>query len=220
MSVPSPAFTTAAWERTGAVRAAIDRLPLLLDLENGDLPHETFRHYLTQDAHYLAGFGRALAACGAQCGDAEEMGFWTGSAQGTVVVEQELHARYDADPANVPPSPTCTAYTSYLLALSASGCYPELAAGVLPCFWIYDDVGTRLKQPVGDVDVHPYGEWIGTYGDPDFAATTQSARDVVDSLAERADAATLERMHTAFYRATQYEWMFWDAAHRHETWPV
>jgi thiaminase (transcriptional activator TenA) len=29
-----------------------------------------------------------------------------------------------------------------------------------------------------------------------------------------------ERMHAAFTRATQLEWVFWDSAYRLETWPV
>jgi thiaminase/transcriptional activator TenA len=29
-----------------------------------------------------------------------------------------------------------------------------------------------------------------------------------------------ERMHAAFRRAAQLEWMFWDSAYRLEDWPV
>ena len=29
-----------------------------------------------------------------------------------------------------------------------------------------------------------------------------------------------ERMHAAFMRATQLEWIFWDSAYRLEAWPV
>ena len=35
-----------------------------------------------------------------------------------------------------------------------------------------DDLGTRLKAAVGDLSTHPYGDWIATYGDPDFTAAT------------------------------------------------
>jgi thiaminase/transcriptional activator TenA len=30
----------------------------------------------------------------------------------------------------------------------------------------------------------------------------------------------VEHMHQAFATASRYEWMFWDAAWRQETWPV
>jgi thiaminase (transcriptional activator TenA) len=41
-----------------------------------------------------------------------------------------------------------------------------------------------------------------------------------DEAAETASSSLRERMHAAFVRATQLEWMFWDSAFRLETWPV
>ena len=98
--------------------------------------------------------------------------------------------------------------------------YPALAAGILPCFWIYEDVGRRLKDRVGDLTGHPYADWIGTYGDPAFAASTEQAKQILDRTAAQPDPGTVERMHEAFATASRYEWMFWDAAWRQETWPV
>ena len=60
-----------------------------------------------------------------------------------------LHERHVRDLGAWQRSPTCTAYGSYLLSLTTLGCYPVLVAGVLPCFWIYDDVGRRLRERVG-----------------------------------------------------------------------
>ncbi len=215
-------FSDAAWQLIAPIRAAIDELPFVTGLRDGTLPTEKFGYYMTQDALYLADYGRALAACAAQAGDPDDLVFWAESARQTVVVERELHAAHVqrglTDLGD--PSPTCTAYTSYLLALSTRGCYPALAAGVLPCFWIYDDVGTRLRAAVGDLAGHPYGDWIAAYGDPEFAAATRRARDVVDRLAADADEATVTAMTAAFARAAQYEWMFWDAAWRVEGWPI
>ena len=216
----APPFTDAAWAGTASLRAAIDRLPFLRALEDGSLPRETFVYYMAQDAHYLADFGRALAACASQSSAADDLLFWAGSATAVVAVERQLHAAHVADLTAGEKSPTCAAYTSYLLALSSAGCYPELAAALLPCFWIYEDVGTRLQDRVGDLAAHPYGDWIGTYGDPAFTESTRRAREIVDRLAADAADAIRGRMHAAFRRAAQYEWMFWDAAGRRETWPV
>ncbi|MFH5822916.1 TenA family protein [Georgenia sp. AZ-5] len=213
-------FSDTAWERTAPIREAIDRLPFLLGLEEGTLPRETFAYYMAQDAHYLADYGRVLSACASQAVDVAELLFWSSSASNTVLVERELHAAHVADLTGTEKSPTCTAYTSYLLSLTAGGRYPEVAAAVLPCFWIYEDVGTRLKGRVQDLATHPYGDWIGTYGDPAFAESTRTARQIVDRLANHAGPTVRGRMYTAFRRAAQYEWMFWDAAWRQEAWPV
>ena len=45
-------------------------------------------------------------------------------------------------------------------------------------------------------------------------------RPAADRLAAQADPGTVERMHQAFATASRYEWMFWDAAWRQETWPI
>lgn len=213
-------FTDEAWSAVEDVRKAIDGQPFLIALADGTLPRETFTYYLAQDAHYLASYARALAACAAQSPGTDELAFWAGSARRAIEVERVLHAGHVGDAAAYVRSPTCTAYTSYLLGLATAAPYPVLAAGVLPCFWVYQDVGTRLKDGVGDLSGHPYGDWIGTYGDPAFAEATEQARNLVDRAAADAGTATRQRMREAFTTATRYEWLFWDAAWRREGWPV
>ena len=213
-------FSHEVWESTAVLRKAIDDLPFLAGLADGTLPREVFTSYLAQDAHYLADYGRVLALAAAQADTADDLLLWAGSAQTAVAVERELHERHVRDIGAWQRSPTCTAYGSYLLSLTTLGCYPVLVAGVLPCFWIYDDVGRRLRARVGDLTGHPYGDWIATYGDPAFAASTQAARAVLDRVAEGQDPGTVDRMREAFTTAARYEWMFWDAAWRRESWPV
>jgi thiaminase/transcriptional activator TenA len=41
-----------------------------------------------------------------------------------------------------------------------------------------------------------------------------------DEAAAGASPPLRERMHAAFTRATQLEWVFWDSAFRLESWPV
>lgn len=213
-------FTEDQWHETAGIREAIDRLPFLKSLEDGSLPRDVFGHYMAQDAHYLACYGRALASAAAQSSLPDELLFWAASAVTAVSVERQLHAVHVAALNATRASPTCTAYTSFLFSLAASGCYPALVAGLLPCFWIYEDVGRRLKQRIGDLAGHPYADWVGTYGDPGFAAATLQARQIVDRAAADAGPADLERMRAAFGTAARYEWLFWDAAWRLEEWAV
>ena len=91
---------------------------------------------------------------------------------------------------------------------------------MLPCFWIYQDVGERILAAAGDLTNHPYGDWIGTYADPAFAEQTLRVRAIVDRVAEQGDGSLRGRMASAGEQAGRYEWMFWDAAWRMEAWPV
>ncbi|WP_349897102.1 TenA family protein [Parafrigoribacterium soli] len=213
-------FTDELWHESSAVLEAIDRLPFLVGLEDGRLPRDLFSYYMAQDAHYLASYGRVLASAAARSELADELLFWAGSATTAVSAERQLHAAYVADFSAIPASPTCTAYTSYLFSLAAGGCHPALVAGLLPCFWIYEDVGRRLKERVGDLSAHPYADWIATYGDPGFADATRQARGIVDRAAADAGPADRDRMRQAFGTGARFEWMFWDAAWRREEWPV
>ena len=213
-------FTEQAWAGTEGIRAQIEKLPFLQQLEDGSLPQEIFENYMGQDALYLTDYARALAACAAQSTEPEHIIFWSRAAAGAIEEERAMHATHVLDFAAVEPSPTTVAYTSYELALVSAGSLPVLAASVLPCFWIYDHVGTRLKTRVGTLEGHPYADWISAYGDPEFHELTEAARRIVDELAATAGEQTLAAMHAAYRRASQFEWMFWDSAYRRERWPV
>ncbi len=219
-----PTFTAQAWHDSAALRASIDKLPFLLRLADGTLDATTFSGYLAQDALYLGDYARVLAAAASQSTDPDELMFGADSAHGAIAVERQLHEthltnRDPCGPDRPEMMPVCRAYTSYLWALVGQGCYPVLTAAILPCLWIYDDVGRRLKDSVGDLSKHPYGDWIATYGDPDFAESTRQARNLIDTLAQQSSTAVTARMHEAFRTACRYEWMFWDAPLRDETWP-
>lgn len=220
-SADGASFSTQLWRRIEPVRSAIDALPFLTALEAGTLDRERFGYYMGQDARYLFSYGKALAAAAAQADTSEDVLFWATAAQTTFVVERELHAAHVDELDGVEASPTCLGYTTYLQALAGDGSYPVLAAGILPCFWIYQDVGDSVLRRLGDkLDGHPYEDWISAYADPEFAQATASAIAIVDRLAARAGAETRGRMTRAFVTASRYEWMFWDAAYRMERWPI
>ena len=212
-------FCADVWAETARTRDAIDELPFVRGLGDGTLDRDRFSYYMTQDALYLRGFARALASAAAKAGNGEEIAFFAKAAYDAIVVESALHegaVGRVADEATA--SPTCNAYTSYVLSVAHTQGYPELVAAVLPCFWVYADVGERLMAKAGDLSGHPYGEWIATYADEEFARATERVKAIADQLAERADGTTVAGMREAFVRATTYEWMFWDAAWRREEW--
>jgi hydroxymethylpyrimidine/phosphomethylpyrimidine kinase/hydroxymethylpyrimidine kinase/phosphomethylpyrimidine kinase/thiamine-phosphate diphosphorylase len=227
-TVPSSAraFTTQAWDETTLVRASIDDLPFVRALADGTLPQPVFAEYLRQDALYLQQYARALATLAALAPDADQQLWWAQAAQQAIAVERQLHESWvdvpDAEtPSDVPAaSAACTAYTSYLLAVAHRGDYAELVAAVLPCFWVYADVGERLLERTREAPDHPYRRWIDQYGDPVFAERTRQARDLADRTAARSGPAARARMLEAFRTATRYEWMFWDAPWRGSHWPV
>src|SRR5215471_18155804 len=145
-------FSDTAWQRTIGLRKAIDALPFNTELTAGVLSRERFQGYIVQDALYLAQYSRILAIAGARGPDAETLRAFGACALEAVAVEQALHERYltefGVDPARVDaePSPDCLGYTSFLLAAAYHEPWEVLVAALLPCFWIYWDVGSRIAK--------------------------------------------------------------------------
>lgn len=221
-------FSEQAWQRTEKLQAAMLEQPFNVELAAGTLDRGRFQFYIAQDARYLVGFGRALALAAARAPEVDDVAFFAGAAREAIVVERELHAGYfarfglsDADLAAIETSPTCLAYTSYLLALAATGSTGELLAGLLPCFWVYHHVGQRILegQHAGVTD-HPYQAWIDTYADEAFGEAVEQCKAAVDRAATVTGEADRARMFDAFTRATEFEWLFWDSAYRQEPWPT
>ncbi|MFI9552118.1 TenA family protein [Nonomuraea endophytica] len=218
-------FTDDAWAQTADLLRAIHEHPFNTALGDGTLSRERFAFYIVQDSRYLEAFAKALATAAVRAADPDEMAFWSQAAHDAIAAERTLHEGYieqygltAADLTGVPTSPTALGYSSWLQATALSAPYPVLAAAVLPCFWIYEDVGAAL---VGrSSETHPYRAWIATYVDPAYTASVTRAKQITDRLAAEADPALLEQMRAAFVKAAEFEWMFWDSAWQLESWPT
>lgn len=213
-------FTDELWEEIAPIKKAIDQGQFVRGLGDGSLSQDKFNYYMVQDALYLAAYAKVLAGLATFAHDPDDLVFWAEASANSIKVERELHASHVDVMAAATPSPTCRAYSDFLAAQLASGEYGIVAAAVLPCFWIYQVVGTELLDTAGDLEKHPYGDWIGMYANPVFAEETKIVRGIVDRAAEGVLELQRQRMRDAFVQASRYEWMFWDAAWRMETWPI
>jgi thiaminase (transcriptional activator TenA) len=217
-------FSQHAWRHTQALRAAIHALPFNVELAAGTLAPDRFKHYITQDALYLGRFSRALAIAAAKAPEASTLEAFAQSALGAVAVERTLHEHYlrvfGVDPMTLEtaePAPDCLAYTSFLLASAYHEPWEVLVAALLPCFWVYWEVGCALAKSASPDN--PYRAWIDTYTDPRFKQAVQTVIATADRAAALATEAIRAKMLAAFTRATQYEWMFWDGAYHRRGWP-
>jgi thiaminase/transcriptional activator TenA len=199
--------------------------PFVTGLTDGSLPMESFAYYVAQDSHYLRDYARALALVAAKAPDESTLAMFAAHAQGAIEVEKQLHAGFahDLQPAyaaefSSPVSPTTLAYTSYLLRVCSQGDFAQGLAAVLPCYWIYAEVGAALftkssPQPL-------FARWIETYGGEEFAGIVAAVLDAVDAVGRTAGAAQVSAMRDHVLTTSKYEWMFWDAGLRRETWPI
>ncbi|MDQ0619247.1 bifunctional hydroxymethylpyrimidine kinase/phosphomethylpyrimidine kinase [Arthrobacter globiformis] len=194
-------------------------LGFIRGLADGTLAEKEFAYYLAQDAIYLNGYSRVLARASALAPTESEQLFWARSAQQCLEVESELHRNWLSTRIVQPGlGPVTKAYVDHLLAASAGGSYAVLVAAVLPCFWLYAEVGETLHAEyvaAGAQAGHPYAEWLRTYADEDFAAATLRAIEIADDAGRAASSGERKAMITAFRQSCRYEVEFFDAPSRH-----
>jgi thiaminase/transcriptional activator TenA len=218
-------FTERLWREAADLRAAVHAHPFNRELAAGTLDRAAFARYMTQDSLYLQGYARVLALGAAKAPGADEILEFSKAAEVAIVVERALHAGYleqfGIDPRaaeRAEATPACEAYVNFMLATAVTDTFGVLAAAVLPCFWLYQDVGTAIAARSAPNNF--YQAWIDTYADEGFAAATARMKAVVDAAAEAAGEEERGRMAKAFRRCAQHEWLFWDSAWKGSDWPV
>jgi len=218
-------FSAELWQSIMPIYAAILEHPFVRGLTDGSLPREAFRFYAVQDALYLRDFARALSIAAARSPQDDWIIMFNEHAAGALKVERALHesffAEWDLTPeavATTPMAPTNQAYTSYLLATAYSAPFHEAVAALLPCYWIYWEVGKALERS-GSAD-QLYARWIGTYASEEFGALVRLVIACLNEMAARHGASERAAMARHFVTTSRYEWMFWDMGYRREAWPV
>lgn len=221
----SRALTAELWAVGEPIYQAILRHPFLTELADGSLPRESFAYFVVQDSHYLRAYARALALVAARAHHEDEVAMFADHAANAVAVERDLHAgllgELDLTSVEVDAAgsgPITTAYMSYLTAVCATGSYAEAVATVLPCYWIYREVGQALLA--GSSPDPLYARWIETYGSPEFDAIVDRVLAAADRLGHQIGSAEHDRCLRHYVTTTRYEWMFWDAAYHRAGWPV
>jgi thiaminase/transcriptional activator TenA len=219
------AFTAELWRAIEPIYESILRHPFLRGLGDGSLPRESFRFYAVQDALYLRDFARALSLAAARAPKDDWIIMFNEHAAGALKVERALHESFfkdfgltEADVNSTPLAPTNLAYTSYLLAVASGAPFHEGIAALLPCYWIYWEVGKALER-AGSRDPL-YARWIATYASEEFGGVVRAVLAATDEIAAGVGGREREAMRRHFVTTSRYEWMFWEMGYRREAWPV
>jgi thiaminase/transcriptional activator TenA len=185
-----------------------------------------FTYFILQDYVYLLDFAQVLCHGGAKSPDLETLELFCRHALGAVEVERSFHAGFGktlglsrAQLDAVPKGPITQAYIGHLQSVARSGTLGEIVAAVLPCYWIYGEVGRRLyrnrpRQP------KIYRQWIETYASEEFWKPVREQIQLFDRLGAVAGRREKQLMAAHFMLSSRYEFMFWEQAYRLESWPV
>lgn len=200
----------------------IFRHPFVTQLGRGSLPLHRFRYFVGQDFVYLQDFSRVLAMGAVRAVHRSDEPMFLRHAETVHLVEHELHQSLapalGLNPehlAATPPGPVTVAYTDHLMRAAWAEPYSSLVAAVLPCYWIYREVGQRLAHQLPE---HPqYRAWIDTYAGDLYGQSVTEILTVANRLGERLDSREQMLARRAFWRSSRYEWLFWEQAWSEET---
>ncbi|WP_033728971.1 thiaminase II [Pseudomonas putida] len=183
---------------------------------DGTLSEAAFRTYLVQDYLFLIQFARAWALAAYKSRrPADIRAAQAGLA--AILHETDLHVRLcarwglsQADIEAAPEHPATVAYTRYVLDCGAAGDLLELHVALAPCVIGYAEIGQSLAARIGNLDEHPYREWIGEYAGAGYQAVAAAARTHLDSLAARSMTdQRFAELAAIFAQASALEADFW-----------
>jgi thiaminase/transcriptional activator TenA len=196
---------------------AIFRHPFLTGLADGTLDQAAFRYFVRQDYVYLRDFSHVLAMAAARSPLRSDERTLLRHAEIVHAVEAELHQSLapvlGLDPSELAasvPGPVTRAYADHLVRAAWERPHAVLLAAVLPCYWIYREVGQRLHGT--DPGFQPYRDWIETYAGDLYGASVDEARSIAERSAELASAGERQAAREAFWVSSRYEWLFWEQA--------
>ncbi|MEM0481338.1 MAG: thiaminase II [Nitrososphaerota archaeon] len=218
-------FTDRLWFSVRDIYEAILAHPFLTGLTDGSLDLEVFRGYIIQDALYLSRFAKAVALVGAKAPDDDAALTLISAARDALSVERAtLHdfllSQWGirmADLQQYQMTPTNRAYTDFLIASAYEKPFLIGLSAILPCFWVYLEVGRELSKKGSPVET--YSRWINTYSSPDYEQAVDRIIRLAGEVGASAGAVELEEAELYFRVSTIYEYLFWDSAHRREAWP-
>ena len=197
--------------------------PFNQELAQGTLAREKFIFYLKQDALYLMDFSKALALTATRLPHNQQSELFMQFAMNAITAERDLHVNILKKYATTPStsnkqSPFCFMYSNYLLRMASTAAVEEAVASLLPCFWVYQQVGQRaLAEKTSN---NPYQEWIDLYSSHEFNHSVDLMIATLNDLAKHASIPCQQKMLSAFRQATLCEWQFWQGAYLQLTWPM
>ncbi|SET36656.1 thiaminase (transcriptional activator TenA) [Salinibacillus kushneri] len=199
--------------------------PFVTGIGDGTLPLEKFRYYVMQDSYYLSHFARVQSLGAAKAPDLYTTNRLAHHASGTYEAELELHRTFsdllnitEEEQQQFEPSPTAYAYTSHIYRAAYNGHLGDTIAALLPCYWLYYDVGEKLKNCKPNEPV--YQKWIEAYGGDWFKSLVEEQIVRLDNIAEQCTKEDQERMKNDFVISSAYEYLFWEMAYKEEQWPL
>lgn len=208
----SMSWTQEVWQASKPIYERIVRHPFITELAAGTLSSERFVRYIAQDEIYIKNYGEEMFMLADMLPQGQMQEMFREYAKGGMEAEGAMHAllieRFGIDTA-VEPSVVTAGYMAHTRKHINSGSVALALAAMLPCMWIYNEVGLYIYNH-RNPNPNPYAEWVATYASEDFTEGTRAVLEMCDRYAAEAIPQIRAQMSEAFLIAAEYEWAFWN----------
>lgn len=218
-------FCDELYEEASEVWEAYHEHPFVKGIGDGTLEREKFEYWLRQDYVYLIDYARVFAFAVGRARDLKVMQKFAELLDGVLNTEMELHREYawefgisEKELEDVERSPTCRAYTDFLVRTASTGTLSETLAALLPCFWGFLEIGKRLSEEGDTSEENPYRDWIEMYSSEEFKELADWSKELLNDMAAGAGEDEKKRLKEIFLTSSRLELKFWDMAYDMESW--
>ncbi|MHC5216043.1 thiaminase II [Enterococcus sp. LJL128] len=216
-------FTTELRTQADVIWEKSKKHRFLKELQSGTLAPEIFRFYLIQDRYYLEQFARIHQAAADLTADSAIQALFLSGVKGLeeaeIAVREDFFGELEITEEEIRTTriaPTAYHYTAHMYSELSTGSTARTAAALLPCYWLYQEVGEELA---GSGSSNPlYQRWIDTYNSEGYKEAVDNQKELTERLALQANKQEREAMKQGFLISSYQEWKFWEMAYTLERW--
>ncbi len=203
-------LTDQMWDRAKPTYQKTIEHPFLVELAEGTLSKERFERYLVEDIAYLKAYREVLLSLASKAPNAEWKQFLIQGSEDCAKEVDHIHSTYlsGTKSSSKSPSKANSAYIAFLRKNVNQGNFTEGLAAVLPCYWIYWEVGRTLKMR-GSKNT-TYQRWIDYYSDDAYRDTVTMILKMMNQAAKDQPS---EKLIQIFASGANHEYLFWDSAY-------
>lgn len=211
--------TEALWQNASHIIDRHLQHPFSKSLASGQLPIESFKFYLQQDAIYIKKYAQAMELLSEKAPNTTIKDTFAKlsieSYQLEHIFQKELFKQYNIKQTDLM-QPACLAYTSFLLATISTGTFLQGLTSLLPCFWVYLENGKNIAK--NSLDNNPYQAWIDTYVSDQFINQTNLVKKYVNFYSEDISNDELAKLSEIFNYSCRLDFQFMDNAYNLKKW--
>lgn len=200
-----------AWQVVQPLMRQIEQLPFQQQMADGTLSPEVFGRYLQQDRIYLAGYSEEMLRFAELVEEGELKEQFRLFAQDSMAAEHALHEQLMADfgVAEAEASPATRRYMEHTRRYLDQGDLALALASILPCMWIYNEVGHYVQRIAQGGSANPFHAWIECYSSEFMDQGVPVMQQLIDRLAQREDVQRRSLMRHVFMQGVEMEIAMW-----------